>query len=400
MNASYGNPASNVDASNEIETPSLAVSSRNDEFLAMLGHERRNPLSALSGALELWPITIPDSVQSDGLRDLMLQQVEQLLRLSNDLVNAARGAHSLDFRRDQVNLKRPIAAACEEVRPFAERRGHKLKLNLPAEPLIVCGDALRLVQVFANLVQNAAKFTGENGKLDIVVERHGEWAAVRVRDNGKGIEPRRLALMFAVHPPQARTSEHGNDGLGIGLPLVRRIVEEHGGNVTAHSDGPGQGSVFTVILPLLNIATGDKPPVSPHSEHHRGTPHLPNQRIVVVDDQRCLAEMLAKMLRSLGQTVTVSENGASAIQIALDERPEVIFLDIVMCGLDGYEVARRLRGHAALDGVRLVAVSGHSDQRSKRLAFEAGFNNYLVKPVSMSELVKLLECATITTPIS
>jgi CheY-like chemotaxis protein/two-component sensor histidine kinase len=400
MNTSYERRASLVDATQNSETSSLAASSRDDGFLAMLGHEMRNPLSALSNALELWPSTMRDASQMDELRRLMKRQVEQLLRFSDDLVCAARGEYQLAFHRNQVDLKRIVEAACEEVRPFAERRGHKLTVRVPAEPILVYGDSLRLIQVFANLIQNAAKFTVGKGSLDVFVEELGDLAVIRVRDNGTGIELIRLPSIFDAHQERAWQYGIANDGLGIGLPLVKRIVEEHGGNITAHSDGPGYGSTFTVFLPTMSSAPGYKPSPSPPVASSRSQRQLPNHRILVVDDQRCLAGLLAKMLRSLGQTVTVCDSGVTAIQIALDERPEVILLDIVMASLDGYEVARRLREHPALDGMRLVAVSGRADENSKRQAAEAGFDDYLVKPVSISELAELLERELTVAPLT
>jgi CheY-like chemotaxis protein/two-component sensor histidine kinase len=395
MNTFYENRASQVDPPQASETPFLAADSRVDGFLAMLGHEMRNPLSALSNALELWSSTTPDALELAGLRSLIQRQVEQLVRFSGDLVNAARGERTLAFRRREMDLKRTVEAACEEVRPYAECRGHTLTVNLPEEPMLVYGDALRLIQAVANLVQNAAKFSGRNGAIDVVAKRQGDWAAVTVRDNGAGIELHRLPSIFEAHPEQSREYGAANDGLGIGLPLVKKIVDEHGGHLTAQSDGLGFGSIFTVFMPMPSVVPDSELPVSPSLAiaHSRSSRQLPNQRILVVDDQRCLAGLLAKLLRSLGQVVAVSEDGASAIQIALDERPDIVFLDIVMRGLDGYEVARRLRAIPALDGVRLVAVSGHSDDRSKFLAFEAGFDDYLVKPVSISELIELLEGA-------
>jgi CheY-like chemotaxis protein/two-component sensor histidine kinase len=345
---------------------------------------------------------MPDALQMDELRSLMLRQVEQLVRFSEDLVSEARGDHALTFRRDQVDLKRIVESACEEVRPFALRRGHTLTLNTPADPIVVSGDALRLIQAFANLVQNAAKFMERNGCFEVTVDRQGEWATVRVRDNGRGIESHRLPLIFGAHPERVHEYGLANDGLGIGLPLVKRIVEEHGGNITALSDGAGQGSAFTVFLPIQSaVLQCQLPLVPPLAVGNNGiSRQLRARQIMVVDDHQCLAGLLAKMLRSLGQAVTISNDGAAAIEIAREMRPEIVLLDIVMCGLDGYEVARRLRKIPALDGVRLVAVSGRSDERSKRLALEAGFDDYLVKPVSMSELVILLECTAITAPFS
>jgi signal transduction histidine kinase len=237
-----------ADARQRAENLLLDARRRTDEFLATLGHEMRNPLSALSNALQVWPTHDPALMEE--LRGIMLRQVRQLTHLSDDLLDVARIAQGkLELRREQIGLRELIEGACEEVRPFIERCGHALTIKLPHEPITIHGDPSRLLQVFANLIQNAAKFTGRNGRLTVTVEAHQGMAVVRVRDDGPGIELDLLPLLFEVVPPVDKPRAPVNDGLGIGLRLVKTIVELHGGAVAAHSEGLGKGSEFTVQLP-------------------------------------------------------------------------------------------------------------------------------------------------------
>jgi CheY-like chemotaxis protein len=368
----------------------LDVNRRTDEFLATLGHEMRNPLSALSTALQVWRGAKHNPVQMEELRNIMERQVHQLTRLSDNLLDVARIAQGkLELRREHVGLKQLIEDACEEVRPLIDHCGHVLTVSLPAEPLVVYGDASRLLQVFANLIQNAAKFTGRNGSLCVTVEPREGMAAVRVRDNGPGIEEYMLSAIFDGSRQVNRTRTPGNDGLGIGLRLVKTIVELHGGAVAARSEGLGRGSEFTVLLPVINDA--EQPATEQPAAGHNGNGHRrQGHRIVVVDDNRSLAELLARELRAMGQTVAVADNGATAIRTVLEERPQVVFLDIVMRGIDGCEVARQLRGHPELAGLVLIALSGNGAEESKRRATDAGFDKYFVKPTSMAVLADTL----------
>ena len=371
----------------------LDANRRTDEFLATLGHEMRNPLSALSNALQVWPDALHDPAQMEALRHIMLRQVRQLTRLSDDLLDVARIAHGkLELRREYVELRQLIDGACEEVRPFIDDCGHALTVNVPTEPLVVFGDPSRLLQVFANLIQNAAKFTGRNGSLCITAEPRERMAVVRVRDNGPGIDERLLPAIFEAFTQADGARTSANDGLGIGLRLVKTIVELHGGSVAVWSQGLGRGSEFTVQLPVLNDAMHGKHPAQqqPAAGDDGHSQGLPAHRIVVVDDDRLPAELLAQMLRSIGQDVTVANCGATAIRTVLDARPQVVFLDIVMRGMDGCEVARQLRGHTELPGPVLIALSGNGDEDNKRRAMQAGFDKYLVKPTSIAVLAETL----------
>jgi signal transduction histidine kinase len=312
---------------------------RTDEFLATLGHEMRNPLGALSNALQIWPMAQHDPARMEELRGIMQRQVRQLTRLGDDLLDTARIAQgTLALRREEIELSELLDAACEEVRPFIDRCGHVLTVARPVQPLVVQGDKSRLVQVFANLIQNAAKFTEQKGRLSVTIESQSGMALVWVRDNGRGIDGAMLPVIFAPFTQVDKPRTPGNDGLGIGLRLVKTIVELHGGAVTAHSEGLGRGSEFTVHLPLwsdaaITMRLPRKPPRQAVPDDGR---RPPAHHIMVVDDDRSSAFLLAEMLRSLGQAVEIADDGAAAVRTVLDNRPQVVFLDIVMRGMDGY----------------------------------------------------------------
>jgi CheY-like chemotaxis protein len=272
-----------------------------------------------------------------------------------------------------------------------------MTVRLPAEPIAVYGDPSRLLQVFANLIQNAAKFMGRNGSLCVTIEPGDGMAVVQVRDNGFGIEEHMLSEIFEAFTQVNGTRGLANDGLGLGLPLVKTIVELHGGSVAVRSAGLGHGSEFTVRLPLFDDAADSRQPVrqqpvrqQPVTGSNGHGPRPPAYRIVVVDDDRSLGELLARLLRTIGQSVTVASNGEMAVRMVLDERPQVVFLDLVMHGMGGCEVARELRAHPELTGLVLIALSGNDDEESQWRAGEAGFDKYLVKPTGIAMLAETL----------
>jgi len=374
-----------------------------DEFLAILGHEMRNSLSALKQALEVWSKSPHDPQVMDHLRHIMERQVHQLTRLSEDLIDEARvNLGKLELRCEHLSLQKVVDEACEEVRPFVDRYGHTLVVNMPEEPIIVYGDGSRMIQVFANLLQNAAKFTPRNGSLGLYLEREAETVRVRVCDNGCGIDQRCLPTLFNGQGQIEHSDMPANKGLGIGLKLVKAIVELHGGTVAVHSEGLGQGSEFTVLLPI-----GDESQRSPQEQElplrlaewkGNGQP-LPALRVVVVDDEPCQGDLLARLLRKLGQSAAVASDGKEAIRLALKNRPQALFLDLMMHDMDGYELARRLRSHSELEGIVLIALSGNGDKDHRRLAWEAGIDKYLVKPTSVAELIEVLNEIPITQPL-
>ncbi len=363
---------------------------RTDEFLATLGHEMRNPLSALSNALEVW--SKDDPVLMDNLRHIMERQVRHLTRLSDDLLDTARIARGkLEIRREQVQLQKVICDACEAVKPFIDRCRQVLIVDARDEPIVVYGDASRLTQVFTNLLQNAAKFTERNGRLCVSFELQAESVAVRVSDNGCGIEKHLQATLFDGDSRLSETSVCGRDGLGIGLKLVKAIVEPHGGSVAVHSEGLGKGSEFTVVLPLWNSPVRGLPTTNlPLATEEWNEQHLPAYRIVVVNDNQPLGELLARLLRKIGQSVTVADHREEAVRMVLEKRPQVVFLDLAMQEVDGYEFARRLHEYPELDETALIALSGDGSEENKLRALDAGINRYLVKPTSIGALTDAL----------
>ncbi len=372
--------------------PPLDATHRPEESLALLGHEMRNPLSALSNALEVWEHAQADPVQMEELRHLMKRQVCQLIRLSDHLLDTERAAQGkLTVHQQRVDVRQLIDDACEEIRPFINRCGHALTVNMSAETIVVRGDPSRLLQVIANLIQNAAKFTGRDGRLCVTAESIDGMAVVRVCDDGPGIEEHILSKIFTASTHLNRTTGPENDGLGMGLRLVKKIVELHGGSVSASSAGRGQGSEFTVRLPLATDGDHGQPPMThPMAAVNGQDQRLPAQRIVVVDDDRSNREMLAELLRMNGQSVTVASSGEMAIDMVLDERPQVVLLDLVMQGIDGCEVVRQLRSHPELEGLVVIALSGSGDENTKQQALAAGFDAYLVKPTSMTALIETI----------
>lgn len=364
-----------------------------EERLAVLGHEIRNPLGALNYALQAWPSTMDEPQLKEDLLQIMRRQVLQLTRLCNDLLDTGRIARGkLSIRKASVDLKQVIQDACEELRPFIDQCGQTMTVTLGDLPLSVVGDESRLTQVFANLLHNSAKFTDRNGQLRITLERDHDTAVVRLRDNGRGIGADEMRNLFTENNAFMSRSEGSGGGLGIGLRLAKSIVDLHDGKIEAFSEGKGHGSTFVIRLPIIAEMAKDKASTSPMI---RGTVRetglqLPQYRIVVVDDDRSMRFLMSRLLEKLGQSVTVAGNGDTALQMILQNRPHVVFLDLQMHGLSGYDVARQIRSRIELDSVALIALSGTADAASRKLAAESGFDQYLLKPTSMAELTEAL----------
>jgi CheY-like chemotaxis protein/anti-sigma regulatory factor (Ser/Thr protein kinase) len=309
--------------------------------------------------------------------------VRQLGQLVDGLIDAARVTRGrVELKREVVDLAALVRGCCGIAKAQFAARRHEWVADLPDQPLRVEGDPLRLEQVIANLLDNAAKYTEPGGRVEVSVRRDGREAVVEIRDTGIGISAVLLPRMFNLFEQADRPLDRGEGGLGIGLTLVRKLTELHGGTVTASSPGPGQGSSFTVRLPALVEATAD-PPAEP----------VARRRVLVVDDNRDLAESLGMVLRLWGHDVKVVYDGPEALAAARDHRPDVVFLDIGLPGLDGYEVARRLRGRLGFRDTRVVAITGYSREEDRRKAREAGFDMHLTKPVDPEDLQKLLQTA-------
>lgn len=360
---------------------------RKDEFLATLAHELRNPLSPLSNALQIWPLVENDRHEMEQLRQMMERQVQQMTRLIDDLLDVSRITRGkIELRTQSVDVNTLISGAIEAVQPFVTACGHQLTVTLADAPAIVEGDVARLIQVFGNILHNAAKYSGPKGRIGIAVRRVDEEVVVTIEDNGPGIPPHMLRQIFEMFQQVDQTLERSHGGLGIGLTLVKRLTELHRGRVEAFSDGPGQGSRFVVTLPLSHASS--EAGLSGGTSQHDGS--LPRLRILVVDDVEASARTLMMMLRSIGQEVAAVHDGSSAVDYVLHNSPEVVFLDIAMPGMSGYDVARAIRQHPGLADVFLVALTGYGQEDDRRKAIEAGFNHHLTKPTSIEALEQIL----------
>jgi PAS domain S-box-containing protein len=360
---------------------------RKDEFLAALSHELRNPLAPLSNSLQLLRLSGDLSPAVEHVRAIMENQVNHLVRLVDDLLDASRITRGkVELRKQRVELAALVTSAVEASRPIIDAAGHQLAISVAPEPLLLDADPVRLVQVLVNLLNNAAKYTENGGQIWLAARASDGYAAISVRDTGVGIPAEVLPRVFDMFSQVDRTLSRAQGGLGIGLALARRFVEMHGGRIEVQSGGPGMGSEFVVYLPRVQdqrpLAIEAAPPI------HR--PPLPAHRILVVDDTPAAGYILASLLEAIGQRVCTLPDALSAWEAARANRPEVVFADINMPGVDGYELARRLRAEPSLAGVVLVAVTGYGQEQDRELARQAGFNHHLVKPVSYESLYDLL----------
>ncbi len=374
----------------EIEQALKDADARKDEFLAILAHELRNPLAPISNAVQLWPHVANDRAEMEHLRGVIERQVEQLVRLIDDLMDVSRITRGkVVLRREPLSVDSLVSGAVEAVQPLIDAAHHRLTVTKSSEPIYVDGDGARLMQVLCNILNNAAKYTVRNGEISVVVERQDGNAVVRIRDNGPGIPPHMLSRIFERFHQSDRTLDRACGGLGIGLWLSRQFVELHGGTLEAKSEGASKGSEFVVTLPAIAPPPAGLEAAPPA---HAGRPGetTGTRRILVVDDLRESGETLAMVLRSLGQDATSLNDGEAAIDWVLANRPDAVLLDIAMPMLDGYEVARRLRQHAELSDVMLVALTGYGQPGDRQRAFEAGFNVHLTKPVTTRNLRELL----------
>lgn len=371
----------------EIEQSLKDADARKDQFLATLAHELRNPLSPISNAIQLWPRVAHDPAEMEHLRTVMSRQVKQMIRLIDDLMDLSRITRGkISLHCETVDLCSLIAQASEVVQPLIEIAQHKLKIETPEEPIFVHGDLTRLTQVFANILNNAAKYTSPRGIIKVHAETQGNQAIIKFCDNGAGIPANQLTSIFEAFRQVDRTLDSSQGGLGIGLTLAKQLVEMHRGTIVAHSDGPDCGSEFVITLPVVA-----KPRCHSSITDSASVPCLcVRYNILVVDDLRESADTLAKLLCAIGQNATPLYDGASAIDWILTHHQDVVLLDIAMPGLDGYAIARRLREHTELRDTMLIALTGFGQPRDRKLALAAGFNEHLIKPVSLEKLEQVL----------
>jgi signal transduction histidine kinase len=362
-----------------------------DEFLAMLAHELRNPLAPIFNAVQVMR-TQPSDAQLQWALDVIDRQLRSLARLVDDLLDVSRITRGkITLAHEAIELATVIARAVETVDPLIRERGHELRVATAEQSLVVHGDPVRLVQAVGNVLGNAAKYTDRGGCITVSVARAGDDAVIRIRDNGIGIPAERLPVIFNLFAQLDRRSDHTQTGLGIGLALVRRLVEMHGGSVTAESEGKGRGSEFVIRLPLLaqaaQPAVGNGTAVAPGEGG--GAPAV-QRRILIADDNADALESLARVLELSGHEVFSATNGSLALECAEHYLPEVALLDVGMPLLDGYEVARRIRAQPWGKRVTLVAVTGWGQDSDRQRSREAGFDSHLVKPLDLDKLTRLL----------
>jgi PAS domain S-box-containing protein len=357
------------------------------EFLAMLAHELRNPLAPIRNALGILAVAPEVSPQVAWCRDVIERQTSHLTRLVDDLLDVSRITRGkLSMHTATIDLNAAAGRAVEAARPLIDSRRHRFTMELAPAAVQVNGDMTRLVQVIVNLLNNAAKYTPEGGDITLSVGVEGNDAIIRVKDNGIGIPADMIEHVFDLFAQGERTLARTEGGLGIGLTLARRIVALHGGSIRASSPGAGQGAEFVVRLPLLPAYAQDMPAA-------RADSPAPTQRrsVVVVDDNEDAAQSMALLLRTVGHDVHVEHDGTAALKRLTAQLPDIVLLDIGLPGLDGYEVARRLREHPGGSGVRIYAMTGYGQEEDRRRSLAAGFDGHLVKPVMPSDLFALVD---------
>lgn len=360
---------------------------RKDEFLATLAHELRNPLAPIRNGLQVLRLAGPETPALVDARAMMERQVTQLVRLVDDLLDVSRITRNrLELRRELVTLEDVVHNTIETSRPFVEHSGHTLSVTLPTRPIYLDADPVRLAQVLSNLLNNAAKYTEPGGRITLTAEVEGANAVVRIRDNGIGIPADALPRIFEMFSQVDRGKADAQGGLGIGLTLVRRLVEMHGGSVEAASEGAGRGSEFTVRLPIPAHDVRDES----ERKADPSSPEGPARRILVVDDNRDAAETLGMMLSLMGHDIKTAFDGPAALDAADEFRPEIVLLDIGLPTMNGYEVCRRMRRQAWSSDAMIVALTGWGQEEDRRRSEDAGFDHHVVKPVEVSELVLLL----------
>jgi signal transduction histidine kinase len=363
---------------------------RKDDFLAMLAHELRNPLAPVRNGLQIIKQLEKGDTPLARVREMMERQVQHLSRLIDDLLDVARITHGkISLRKERLSFVTVVNKTAETIRPQIQARHQELTISLPTIPVYLEADPARLEQIFANLLSNACKYTNEGGHIWLTVEREERDLIVRVRDTGIGIPAEMLPRIFEPFEQVDAGTDRSNGGLGIGLSLVRQLVELHGGSIQASSSGPCQGSEFIVRLPAFEEEeTG--PQVWARVEGAHPFSKTQKRRILVVDDNKDAAKSLAMLLRLDGHEVRVAHGGTAALESTEAELPEVIFLDIGMPNVDGYQVAERLRARPDAGRVLLVALTGYGQEADRRRSERVGFDCHLVKPVEPADIKRLL----------
>jgi signal transduction histidine kinase/CheY-like chemotaxis protein len=399
---------------------------RKDEFLAMLAHELRNPVAPIVNALEILRLRSPDPEVVKRQRETIGRNVVHLTRMLDDLLEVSRiNEGKIALRKVGVELADVVEQALAAVRPTVDERGHQLAVSLPLHTVYLSADPTRVVQILTNLLNNAAKYTDRGGKISLIATSEAGELEIRVRDNGRGIEPALLPHVFELFVQGERSSARAEGGLGVGLTMVKRLVELHGGTIAAHSPGPGKGSEFVLRLPIAALEDPSSPVADAAAGPTRNSQieSRPSKRVLVVEDNPDSAETLAELLQLWGHEVRVVHDGPTALDVVPSFAPDVVLLDIGLPGMDGYQVAARLRTEGSGFGVQgsgsegrdvarlagndldsklqpprghpnfkpiLVALTGYGQEADRRQATEAGFDHHLTKPVDPAELQRLL----------
>jgi PAS domain S-box-containing protein len=358
-----------------------------DEFLATLAHELRNPLAPMLHAMQILKAKGPLPPELEWARGVLERQAQVMTRLLEDLLDVSRiSRNQLELRQERVELAAVLEVALETSRPVIEAGSHELTVTLPPEPIRLHADPLRLAQVFANLLNNAAKYTQEGGRIRLIAERQGSDVIVSVKDSGIGIAAEMLARIFEMFSQAKPALVRSQGGLGIGLSLAKGLVELHAGSIEAHSVGPGRGSEFVVRLPVAAEAPAREPAQTSDDEPKPTTKY----RILIVDDNQDSVDSLAMLLKIMGNEVATAYDGEQAVEAAEAIRPDVVLLDIGMPKLNGYDACRRIREQPWGEGMFLIALTGWGQEEDRRRTEEAGFNRHMVKPVDADVLMKLL----------
>jgi signal transduction histidine kinase len=360
---------------------------RKDEFLAILAHELRNPLAPIRTAVQLLRHRELAEAQSVRAREVIERQVQHLVCLIDDLLDVSRITSGLiTLQRERVLIDTVVARAVETARPLIDARRHELTLELPDELLTVEGDPTRLVQTVGNILHNAAKFTEPGGRIEVTVSREGSSAVIGVKDTGIGIASELVPKIFELFSQVHEKSDSSHGGLGIGLALVRRLVEMHGGTVSAHSAGPGRGTELVIRLPLVSVQST----LGTTMAESRTPPHVDPRRILVADDNNDAAEAMAVLLQLAGHDVRTANDGIEALAVAETFEPQIVLLDLGMPRMDGYEAARRIRRQAWGRNATLVALTGWGQQQDRQRTSDAGFDAHLVKPATEFDLLQAI----------
>jgi signal transduction histidine kinase/DNA-binding response OmpR family regulator len=363
---------------------------RKDEFLAMLAHELRNPMAPIVNAVHLLRLPQATGPVVQRALDAIDRQVGHMVRLVDDLLDLSRiNTGKVELRKERVSLSTIIEHAVQTSAPLVQKQKHEFVLSMPPEEIRLIADRTRLTQVVSNLLNNAAKYSPPGGRIDLVVVREGQEVVITVRDRGIGIRPEMLDSVFGLFVQSDRTADRSQGGLGIGLTLVRSLVEMHGGTVVAHSEGLGRGSEFIVRLPIIDTRTIPPPP--PEPPRAEGRQH--GMKVMVVEDNADVRETMRDFLQLSGHDVTVAVDGPSAVEALIEQRPDVALVDIGLPGLDGYQMLAALRERAADLPTVFIALTGYGRPQDRQRAFEAGFHDHLVKPVDSDALLRLLDDA-------